>query len=131
MQKRILITGSRNWDDEETIRTALTQTLWQGTGPFRDSNATPVLVSGACPTGADAIAEKCWRNWQLPIERHRADWGKYGRAAGPIRNQEMVKLGADVCLAFIKNESRGATNTVLLAQKAGIPTQIFRRNDRP
>lgn len=40
----------------------------------------------------------------------------------------MMKLGADICLAFIFNDSRGATHTESLARKAFIPTKTFRRN---
>ncbi len=113
MNTRILITGSRNWTNIEAIRVALNaQHALLGSA---------TLVSGACPTGADAIAETHWRSLGLPIERHSADWRKHGKAAGPIRNNHMVALGADICLAFIASNSKGATQCANAAEKANIP----------
>jgi hypothetical protein len=112
---RVLITGSRDWDDHDLIE----QQLWH------HSNADTVLVTGACPTGADHIAETIWNDWALPIERHPAHWHRDGKRAGYIRNAHMVHLGADICLAFIRGNSRGASMTAHLAEQAGIEVRRF------
>jgi len=89
------------------------------------------LVHGECPRGADKQADSwVWDmlklDFHIDVEPHPADWAKWGRGAGYRRSAEMVKRGADVCLAFIKNHSPGSTYTAELAQKAGIHTLIFR-----
>lgn len=120
IQVRILVTGSRDWVDAAVIRQALLD-VWES----YDCPVAPVLVSGGCPTGADAIAERLWTGWSFPVERHPAEWDAHGRAAGPVRNNAMVTAGADVCLAFIRNGSKGATQCAAVADRAGIPTIRF------
>lgn len=114
---RILITGSRDWSNRETIAKALGVALVTS-----KADGIPTLVLGACPSGADAIAEEVWEDWGLQVERHPADWKRHGKAAGPIRNQQMVDLGADLCIAFRKDFSRGTTHCANAATMAGIPT---------
>ncbi|MGH3923319.1 MAG: SLOG family protein [Pseudonocardiaceae bacterium] len=116
MAARVLITGSRTWTNTATIREALLA-VW--------GDGATVLISGACPRGADRIAEMFWTRWGGRIERHPADWTRHGRSAGMRRNAVMVAAGADVCLAFIRDDSPGASHTARLAEHAGIPTHRY------
>lgn len=124
---RVLITGSRTWPCKDSIRSTLLRVIY-GTDP---SFRRITLVSGACPSGADRMAEEIADHFGWQIELHRADWDKYGKRAGFLRNSEMVTLGADVCVAFIHNGSRGGTMTADLAEKAGIPVVRLRLDDAP
>ena len=118
---RVLVTGSRDWDDARKVRFVLLAVVLA-------AEDAVVVVHGACPSGADAIAGQWVReNPERGAleERHPADWRTYGKAAGFRRNAEMVAAGADLCLAFIRGGSRGASHTAGLAEAAGIPTRRF------
>jgi hypothetical protein len=108
---RVLITGSRTWTDARVIRAALTRHYRPGI----------VLVSGACPRGADAIAEAAGASSAARSSATLPSGIGYGRSAGFRRNAEIVRLGASVCVAFIRDGSRGASHTAQLAEQAGIP----------
>ena len=86
---RLLVTGSRTWHDIAAIEQTLAVIL--------DRHPEGVLlVHGACPRGADAIAAAyAARTPGYQVEAHPADWRRYGRAAGYRRSAEMIALGAD------------------------------------
>lgn len=117
---RILVTGSRTWTDRAWIVDELDRIVEEAGVTYPTD---VILVSGACPRGADRLAEihAAARGWT--IERHPADWATFPRRAGFIRNQHMVDLGADVCVVFCRDGSAGATHTGRAAERAGIPTR--------
>jgi hypothetical protein len=133
---RILVTGSRNLRDHDLVRGALLDAL-----ATYSTIGRPVLVHGGQVStdpatgeryGADWIAEYEWRALseafavgdfalELAVEAHPADWSRHGRAAGPIRNREMVAAGATCCVAFPLGRSPGTRGCMRLAEAAGIP----------
>jgi YspA, cpYpsA-related SLOG family len=116
---RILVTGSRDWADEGLIAGA----LLLETSRRPASQAITVVHGGA--RGADEMAARIAVHYAWQAEPHPADWSAHGKGAGFRRNAEMVALGADICLAFIRDGSKGATHCADLAEKSGIPVRRF------
>lgn len=133
---RVLVTGSRDWPKAEIVCLALDDAFCEATNARR----VMTLVHGACPRGADAQAVD-WANYMISrslpvkVEPHRAeDFGRWPRC-GPRRNAHMVRLGADLALAFIgpctsrhcrkpqPHPSHGASGCADLAEQAGIPVR--------
>lgn len=121
----LLITGSRNWKEPDTIREVLRR--------IRPLYLEPMLIHGGA-RGVDEIAGVEARRLGFDVKVMRADWRENGRAAGPIRNTQMVtfarvmgeKQGCDVvCLAFWDGESRGTKDCFTKAHEAGIDTEII------
>lgn len=140
---RILITGSRTWDDADYIWKVLDELLTQS-----DSDGRLLeLWHGACTKGADAHAdawarERVSEGRRVLVGRFLAKWrndaGDFDRTAGFTRNREMVELltpeyaarDKRACHAFIREHSAGATHCANLAAKAGIPVIRHRWEDR-
>ena len=123
-QKRLLITGSRMWDNWDIIYHALA-------AEWLLLTEKPILVSGHYPKGADYICEYYWNNWGGPIERYPAVWrvnGTVNKAAGFERNRYMANLpNVYKCLAFQLDGSGGTQNCVNEARKNNIPVNIYEK----
>jgi hypothetical protein len=115
---RIGVTISRDWDDYEAIAYALYDVM-RGVSFHKAT-----VVHGA--SQMDWFIAGVAHTLGMDTEPHPADWKQLGKGAGFIRNQEMVDTGADVWLAFIKNNSAGASDCADRAEKAGIPVKRYR-----
>jgi len=82
------------------------------------------IISGGAK-GADHCAEKTAKHFKVPIDIHPADWDKFGKSAGYIRNKEMLALGPDVVMAFWDGKSKGTQNTINGARDRKITTFIY------
>lgn len=111
---RILVTGSREWDDWLGVDSALCLEVQQMMG---DPGGTPVLIHGGA-IGLDSIAKRIWQRTPWPMEEYPAE----GFDTPLLRNQYMVDLGADVCLAFALKWATGTGHCARAARRAGILT---------
>lgn len=113
---RVMVTGSRDWTERGIIRSALTQVS-------RNPGVESVTVVHGAARGADSIAADAAQTLGYAVEAHPADWETYGKAAGVIRNTEMLNSGIDFVLAFQKGGSRGTAHAVKAARLRGIPVE--------
>lgn len=124
--QKILVTGDREWNDIPRVVEAL-----KGYRPGT------ILVHGAC-RGADNICAAVAEALGFEVRAYPADWSKHRRAAGPIRNQQMLdeehrsEEPIDLCLAFHNNfeNSRGTADMVKRAKKAGISWNLVTSHPR-
>jgi hypothetical protein len=119
---RVLCCGSRKYDDGAKIFSVLT-VLSQ-----REKSQVEVIHGGQRTylddgriIGADFLADVAAKALSLKIKEFLADWSRYGRSAGPIRNQEMLDEKPDLVLAF--GWGKGTSNTVRGAEARGIPVE--------
>lgn len=110
---RVLVCGGRDYTDQDAIRRRLAE--------LRDAHPDAVVIHGAAP-GADSWAGYIAGTLGLVVEVHSANWAKYGKSAGPIRNQEMLDSGVDLVIAF--PGGRGTQDMVSRAQIAGVEVKL-------
>ncbi|MBE6562618.1 MAG: DUF2493 domain-containing protein [Ruminococcaceae bacterium] len=112
MIKKVVIAGCRYYNDYEEAKAYIDSYLSDIV-----KEHTVVIVSGGA-SGADLIGERYALEHGLAIERYPADWKKYGRSAGPIRNQQMAKV-CDFVICFWDGQSRGTRSMIDCAKKMG------------
>jgi hypothetical protein len=138
----ILVTGSRDWGDYASVLEALA--AYEGQPDI-------VVRHGACSNivdgeelSLDMLADRAAKELGFEVDPMPADWNKYRKAAGPIRNMEMVKKTPkpNICLAFGrlckgkngmpcqlvqgKHVSHGTRHCATAAEKAGIEVKRFK-----
>lgn len=113
--KRVLICGSRTWDDWERIEEVVSI--------LKDHGYQTIIAGGA--KGADAWAERASRKFNMDLAIVRAQWWNYGNYAGRERNIQMLSLHPDRVLAFWDGKSPGTKMMRELARKDGVPVLTF------
>jgi len=113
---RILVCGGRNFKDRNLLYKALL--------PYRDEEDITIIHGNA--SGADTLGRIWAEAFFHKIEPYPADWNKYGKRAGYIRNVQMLNEGKpDLVVAF--PGGKGTQMMINLAEAAGVP--VVRIND--
>lgn len=130
---RVLVCGSRTFNDWDLFKDTMSELV-----PGNDHT----IISGAA-RGADTMASEWAKYRGCALEEYPAKWYEYGKAAGPIRNKQMLDEGKpDLVLAFLSpvakqeifyglsssKHSPGTRDMIRQAEKAGIPVKVIEVN---
>ncbi len=116
IKSRVIICGGRHFDNYDCLEETMDGLLAEFDLDFDNIE----IISGHC-SGADQLGEKYAENNNILCSVFPAQWKKYGRAAGPIRNSEMISYASEsdfpIIVAFVSPKTRGTNDTVKKAEK--------------
>ena len=124
---RVLISGDRNWDDPKPIAYIMQEIVTSYIGEV-------TFVHGLA-RGADTMCDVIAKLYNYNVEGYPADWTKHGKAAGPIRNQEMLDTidpeSEDMVIGFHKDieNSKGTKDMLKRSKKKGVKTFLYDGTD--
>jgi len=115
---RVIVCGGRDYNNQKRVFDVL--------DALRKQYICRIILVHGAAKGADFLAGSWARLARIRAEGveeepHPADWNKHGKAAGMIRNREMLEAGAELVIAF--PGGRGTANMVSIAEKAGVPVR--------
>lgn len=110
-----LISGGRKFADISFVFNSLDR--------IADQYGLPGLIRHGNARGVDSLAELWAQSVGVPTDKNDADWEQYGKAAGPIRNTEMLEKGVDLGIFFPGGP--GTLDMYLKSKAAGVEIVTF------
>ena len=108
----VIIAGSRSITDLSVIRKAVADSRFD----------IDIIVSGCAP-GVDSTAEALATELHAYIRRFPADWKKFGKRAGYLRNTQMAEY-ADALIAIWDGKSPGTKHMLNIAKKHDLEVHL-------
>lgn len=105
---KVIVCGGRNYSDRGRVFATL--------DAIHAATPIAVLMHGNA-RGADGLADE-WAAGKVKTATFTPLWEEHGRAAGPLRNQEMLDAGPDLVIAF--PGGRGTADMVRRAKAVGV-----------
>ncbi len=113
---KVIVAGSREFENYEMLKNKLDKLL---------VNQKEIqIVSGGC-RGADKLGERYAKEKGYSLKIFKANWDKYGKKAGPLRNRKMAEY-ANGLVAFYKEGSKGTKNMIEEARKRNLKIRIIK-----
>lgn len=104
---RLIIAGGRDFKDYDKLCEVMKTFVEEHPGQ-------DIVVIIGTAAGADRLGERWAHDNDIPVMRYPADWQRYGKSAGFIRNRDMVSNGTHL-IAFWDGQSKGTKHMIDLA----------------
>lgn len=114
---KVIIAGSRDITDYRQVEAA-----------YLSSNMVITEIVSGGARGVDSLGEQVAKNFGIPVKVFPADWNKYGKRAGALRNIQMANY-AEGLIAIWDGKSKGTKHMIDEANKLGLSVYIFKGNE--
>ena len=116
---KIIIAGGRDFMDYKLLKEKVNKILQE-----KKVTHKIVIISG-CARGADTLGLRYASENAFDVEKYPADWDKYGKKAGYVRNVEMAE-NANALIAFWDGKSKGTKHMIDIATERNLPIRVIR-----
>jgi len=125
---KIIIAGSRDFHDYELLKIEVNKFIDEYKTTLSSSDNNSISIVSGHARGADKLGEQYAREHNHFCYVMSADWDKYGKRAGYLRNASMAKE-ADALIAFWDGQSRGTYHMIELAKKENLKIKVIEHKD--
>jgi hypothetical protein len=115
---KVIIAGGRSFNDYKLLCEKCDKAL---------SLKSDIEIVSGTANGADKLGEKYAKEKGYSVKQFPANWDKYGKGAGYIRNEEMAKY-SDALIAFWDGQSKGTKHMIDLANRYGLMVKVYNYN---
>lgn len=124
---KIIIAGGRDFKNLDAVKVEVDSILKSYLGDNIDKSKIEIVSGGA--RGADKLVEIVAKELSIPNKVFNANWNKYGKSAGPIRNKQMANYVASsdykgILLCFWDGQSKGTKNMIQTAKNIGFEVKV-------
>lgn len=113
---KVIIAGSRDFNDYEKLKEVCDYML---------SRQTDVEIVSGVARGADILGEQYAKEKGHSLKQFPAEWDKFGKRAGYLRNEDMAKY-SDALIAFWDGKSKGTEHMINLAKKHNLKVKVHK-----
>lgn len=121
---KVIIAGSREFDNYDMLKEKCDKILSRKVNEGEEI----VIVSGTA-RGADTLGEKYAEERGYKVERYPANWDKYGKRAGYLRNKKMAEV-SNACIVFLssKAENKGSKMMISIATEEKLLIRVIKES---